>query len=675
MPVSLNDIKKNNKDSSIDFVNNAYNDSKTYMQNLYRQWALNLAWFRGDQNVDFSTSRSQFVKNTKNPWQARIVANKILPLVRQQVARLADPRPTWIVDPATSDEEDIQIANTSTKVLQAEWIKLGLDLLLLRTLFWQETTGSAFMKVVWDPDAGDEFQAVTQNVEADLLRQMSEMMGVEAPPDLVTLNQGEMNVSVVPAFNLIIDPVSAVFDESPYAIESNLRTIDWITDRYGNKWKGKLTETSEAEIFLYPYTYNANGDRMPKHGVLVQELTVKKGKRFKDGQHLVVADGEVLHFGKLPFDHGKLPYAPFLSIYDPSSSWGTCAAEQIRPQQARYNRILSGIVDHINLTAKVQWLTHASAKCNQITNKPGQNIIWHGNIAPTQTQPKALPAYVERTLSRTEDDMQDTASLHRVSQGQNEPGVRSAKAVLALQETDNEVNGPSRAFFNNGMITLGRLTIQTIFQYATEERIAETVGDFGNQETTTFINSDLVGRSRGDYFKVRLKLGAVNTMSRMARTEQVGNLLELGVLHPQKDRDVILGLIGLSDSMSVFDKYAAERARQFKEIERIIAGEQVQPTMFENHEIHIASIEKFISSGRRNSLEPKQLQAIQMHLLDHFKMQGMEMKLKALALGVPPNGPDNGANPRPARPGANSGNSGSPGGRTGSRAGNRDKAA
>ena len=127
MTASLQEIKKSKSQTSVDFVEKAFRESKPHMQNLYRQWALTIAWYGGEQNVDFSSTSHQFYKNTKHPWQARLVANKMLPLVRQQVARMSQTKPAWIVDPATSDEEDIQIANTSTKILQSEWQKLEMD--------------------------------------------------------------------------------------------------------------------------------------------------------------------------------------------------------------------------------------------------------------------------------------------------------------------------------------------------------------------------------------------------------------------------------------------------------------------------------------------------------------------------------------------------------------------
>ncbi len=666
MPALLQDIKKGKTQTSVDFVNRAFKESKTHMQNLYRNWALTLAWWRGDQNVDFSTTTSRFYKNTKSPWQARVIANKMLPLVRQQVSRMSQSSPAWVVDPATSDEEDIQVAHTSTKVMQSEWKKLEMDLLLLRALYWQETTGSAFMKVIWDADSGDEISVQTKNIEVELLDQLAEQMGFEAPPELITLNQGMINVSVVPSFNLIVDPTAAVWKETSYCIESNLRTMDWVTEHHGNKWSEKLSETNEAELFLYPYSYSASGERLPKKGVLVQDFMVKHTKKFPNGQHLVMADDQVLHKSDLPFDHGKLPYAHFISIYDPSSFWGTCVAEQVRSSQARYNRLLSGIVDHINLTSKVQWLIPREARCSQITNKPGQNIEFNGRFPPVQTQPRPIPAYVERTLERTDNDMQDISSLHRVSQGQNEPGVRSAKAIQSLQGSDDEVFGPNLAFYNQALKNVGELVIKTIYQFADEERIAETVGEFNEQEVTTFTNADLVGRSQGDYFKVRLKMASVQTMSRTARESQVGNLLELGVLHPERDRDAILGLIGMSDSLSVFDQYAAERMRQWKEVERIIAGEQVAPVFGENHRVHIDSIKKFISSGRRNTIDPKQLQAVQQHMVAHMQMMAKEMQLEANLMGV-----NDGTSPDTRTNGTPSSGRTSPGGRSGSQAGSR----
>ena len=94
----------------------------------------------------------------------------------------------------------------------------------------------------------------------------------------------------------------------------------------------------------------------------------------------------------------------------------------------------------------------------------------------------------------------------------------------------------------------------------------------------------------------------------------------------------ILGVLGLADSMSLSDSYAGERTRKWQEIQDMIAGEDVQIVMGENHEVHIKAIKRFIASSKRNELDPQQLEKVVKHMQDHMMMRGLELRLEMGAL-------------------------------------------
>lgn len=624
---NLIDIKRGKKDSVESFVTKAMEDHRSRMSSIYRQWAIQLAWTRGHQNVDFDLKTRKWVSKARESWRARLSTNLMLPLVRHTVSRIMQSRPIWDVVPATPDEEDIQIANVSSKVCKDLWVRQDMDIKALRTLFWMCTTGNAFMRVGWDSEEGDEVKVKTLNIERELIERFIEVLGITAAevPEEFSLNAGECYIEPVTPFNMACDPLSNIFEDSLWAIESELRSIDWICNKFGNKWKDKLSTTHDVEIFLYPYIYNEN-TVTPKEGVVTYSLYLKKSQRFKDGLYCFIADNKILDGPRPnPYEHGDTPYGHFLEIYDPASVWGTCSAEQIRPDQAQYNNVKSNITDHFNKVSRIQWLNPMNSGVTAITNRPGEIINYKFPFKPEQTQPKPLPAYVERMLERTRRDMQDTSSYHNVSQGQNDPGVRSAKAVLALQDADDTVLGPTILWFNRSLERIGRLALQTIAQYTTDDRTVSIVGEYNEQEILSYTRDDLVGNSPGDYFNVRVKTSSHQAMSRISREQQMLGLIEMGVLDPKRDRLTILGFIGLADSMSLFEEYASDRTRQWNEIQAMIAGQQINPTEGENHEVHIKTIKKFIASSKRNKIDPNILKIIQQHMDGHYQLQALEV--------------------------------------------------
>lgn len=602
---------------------------RTAMTDFHKQWALNLAWVRGHQNVDYDNDRQTFIKSNKQPWQTRLISNKLLPILRNNVARLLQTNPIWDVVPATPDEEDIQIASTSTKVAQHLWYITNMRMSLLRTLFWQSGCGNAFLKVGWDSTIGPDEEINSNDVTDDLMQQFLYFMGIDTPPEKISVKAGEVFIDPVAPFNMALDPSASVFSDSDWSIESQIHSLDWMCNRYGNKWKDKLQITDEIQAFLYPQVFDKQ--RQVKKGVLQHELFVRRNKKFPKGLTAIVASDKIIKLGENPFEHGELPYTHFMEIYDPASFWATCDVEQVRPNQAVYNSIRSTIVDTINQVGKVQWVKPRQANA-EITNRPGAVIEYTYPFKPEQTQPRPLPSYYENTLERTSRDIQDTSSQHDVSHGKTEPGLRSGKSILALQDRDDFVHATSLVLFDISLSRVGKLVLQTAAQHISEERAITITGEYDEQETLTFIGSDLRGESGGDYFKVRLKNITNQSVSRIARQGQIRELTEMGYLRPdvEQHRQFVLGVLGLGESLVEFEQYASERTRQFKEIQLMSQGQQVNVTLGEHHDTHVAMIKKFIASGKRDKLEPQALQMIQKHLDHHMEMKAIEMTKEAL---------------------------------------------
>lgn len=635
MAKHLFDVKKGKKDSVVEFITGSFEDHKERMRAIHRSWALTLAWTKGHQNVDFNPRTVTYNQIPRRVWQSQLISNLMLPIVRANVARLATAIPTWDVVPATPDEEDIQISRVSKMIADHYWQKLDMSQDLLRVLFWQATCCSAFLKIGWDADAGQDIQIAANDVNDELLTQFIEASGIYSLPKLLDLKVGEPFIEPIPPFNLAFDPLIGVLKKSDWSIETQIRSLDWVVENFGNKWKDKLSEDASIDILLHPYVFDQNNSK-PTKGIVTHELFVKHNKRFKKGLYCLIANEKVLVPPKEhPYNHGELPYAHFLEIYDPASFYGTCSAEQIRPNQERYNKIQGVITDCINVLGKPKWINPFGSGVQSITNSPNEVLRYRFPLKPEQIQPKPLPAYIQSTLEQIRRDMQDTASFHNVSQAQNEPGLRSGRAIIALQGADDEQIGPTLIWFDNALSRTGRLLLQTINQFVSEERVVQITGEFNQLETVTYSGEMLQGKNQGDYYDVRVNTYNRNFMSRAAKENLLVSLTQMGYLNPEKDRKLVLNMLGLATTTDIFDELASERARQWKEIQLIIQGQEVKVEQGEDHEEHLLILKKFMASGRRDELEPQILQLIQKHLEDHERVRIVEaLRQQILLAGI-----------------------------------------
>lgn len=638
---NLYEVKRNSS-SVIDFVKGHFKDRREEISRLHRSWCLNLAWCRGDQNVDFDANSRTWLKNDPTDHRfahrVRIISNMMLPLVRKSVAKLSYIHPVWDVIPATPDEVDIQIANISTKVLQDLWQQVDMNSKLIRLLFWMLNCGSAFFKVTWDAEAGDEIQIMSNELESESIQRVMEKFGFTEIPEAFSIPQGQLSVDVVTPFNITLNNNTECFDENNWVIESHLRSKDWVIEKFGKKYRD-LTETDDTQLLQFPHLYSSNY-RKDNKGVLVHELYVKRSKLFKKGLYCMIGGDEILISPRdNPYVHGQLPYTHFTEILTPGNIWGTCVSEQVRSNQARYNRISSGIIEHINLTSNLQWLNPSQNKTSIFTNEPGGVINYTYPYKPEPHQPRSLPSYVERMLDRTRMDMQDTASSHDVSEAKAEPGIRSGKAVLALQDADDSIYGPVLLMVDEALSKTGMYAIQTLAQYVNEQRTIYITGEYNAIEALTFTGAMLRGeKNQANYWRVRVKTFGRQAMSRSGREQLVRTLVELNILNPQIDRDKILHIMGTADLVSMFDQDAAARSYQNDEIQKLLQGQPAQVELGQNHVVHLEILKKFKNSGRWGSIPPQVRQLVDAHYVEHLKMQAYESILPQLLIQEQMNG-------------------------------------
>lgn len=628
MTASLLNIKPSKKETIANFAIERYKENKNSMRDIYRSWLVNLAWIRGKQHLDFDSTQHRFIQNEDDPHRTRLHANKMLPLVRKNISRIVHRNNVWDVITATPDEEDIAISRTSTQVLANEWDRLDMVIQMIRVGVWMESIGSCFLKIGWDPELGKNLLIDPADVPTQLLNDFLELQGLPRPEEQLEVPEGQAFCDIVPSFHMSMDPTVAIFSESNYSIETRLRSKDFIVEKFGSKFK-HINESPLSALYIYPHLFYQGTDKRDIKGVLTHECMIKPhgSGKFKKGMYFVVTDdGEfIVKKNEFPFRHGELPYGHFVSIIDPVSPWGTCVTEQIRAQQARYNSAISSITDNIIRCSKIQWLNPRQSGIKTFTNEPGKVYNYNSPHKPDQIDVKPMPRYITDELNRINADIQDIASTHDVTQGKAEPGIRSGKAVVSLQEADDSVLTPTLTIYDHELARVGRLLLQTIAEFAPEERIIQVKGEFGEMQTIKFSGETLRGKSSdGDYWKVRVKTAGRQAMTRQGREQLARTLVELGILRAGEHDDLILHIIDAADTISMFDEDEIDRTRQWKEIQIIAGGQQVPVYEGEQHIVHMRVIEKFLSSGKREKFSPEQLEAIVKHYDDHRLMKQTE---------------------------------------------------
>ena len=131
------------------------------------KWSLNANFLAGNQNCEIDMTQHTVV--TEGPVERvdreRRCYNRIAPLMETRDANLGSVKYDMVVNPRTSDADDLSKAKVSTALLQ--YIQSNVDFRhkseQLRR--WMEVCGTAFSLSWWDRDAGE---VVAQEVSEEI---------------------------------------------------------------------------------------------------------------------------------------------------------------------------------------------------------------------------------------------------------------------------------------------------------------------------------------------------------------------------------------------------------------------------------------------------------------------------------------------------------------------------
>src|ERR1700743_1347700 len=122
-------------------------------------WQLNLAFYQGYQWLFWNHGRLD--KPRLDRHRVTITDNRIIGVVRNEIAKMTKQNPAWQVVPTSAVDEDTQAAETGEKVLSYLWRHLNMKHCLEDALLWSRITGAGFWKVCWDSTKGDRVQVLT----------------------------------------------------------------------------------------------------------------------------------------------------------------------------------------------------------------------------------------------------------------------------------------------------------------------------------------------------------------------------------------------------------------------------------------------------------------------------------------------------------------------------------
>src|SRR5260221_172898 len=102
------------QDSTTQDLDKLLSMSKSTRARLEPAWLLNLSYYQGNQWIFWN--RGRLDRPRLDPQRVTLTDNRIIGIVRTELAKMTKAKPAWQVIPTTPQDEDLQAALMGEKV-------------------------------------------------------------------------------------------------------------------------------------------------------------------------------------------------------------------------------------------------------------------------------------------------------------------------------------------------------------------------------------------------------------------------------------------------------------------------------------------------------------------------------------------------------------------------------
>jgi hypothetical protein len=606
-------------------------ESRTARLNFEQQWYTNLAFYRGDQWVQWQKSAlttSGVALVRPRSTRKRLVFNRIMPTIRREYTKLTKEQPVYFARPNTTDQADIAAAKTAEEI--SEYLaEVGKYAKARRYMvFWAVQCGTGFTKTEYDPIS---------------MLPVGPPEGGEGKPEEVA---GMVGYSAPSPFHIFV-PFIDIEDIQDQTWVGHVRTYpkEVVEHKFGKKVEATSDISKSNSEIRFRSAINIKQTNAAKQ-VEVKEVWVRACDEYPEGMLVVWAGETVLYKGTFPYEHGEYPFQKMNHI--PSGGfYGISTTEGLIPMQKEYNLTKSQISEARDLTSKPALVvTKGSVDVSKVTAKPGQIIEYMpGADPPRRLINPDMPTYVTVMLDELKMDMDDHSAQFEISKGRTPPGVEAASAIAYLQEENDTMLFHTVSSLEEAVSNAGSQSLSLVQQFWDTTRIINTVSKTNVQGAIEFTASKLRGHT-----DIMVVAGSLAPRSQAAKQASVLEFIKLGVVPPE----VGLKYFAMSDSDAMYNEIHIDSNQAKRENLRLARGEYFDPNDFDDNIIHVQEHDLYRKSQEYELLPDEVKEIINAHVDMHKANEVEENAInqgEPVANGIGPGPTDAGPIPGGAGPG------------------------
>lgn len=477
------------KEESIRMVKNEFERRRQEKLPNELQWQLNVNFLSGNQYCDINLETSSVLEIPKLYWyQEREVYNQIAAIVETRLSKLGRVDPSLKTRPATNERQDISSAKVCTAYLKGNYRRLEMLQKIKQGNAWAEIIGTVFHKNIWDGDTG---------------KVVANLNGSE-------VKEGDLKTIVCPAYEIYPDSIySSTVDDCRSIMHVKAYHVDEIELIWGITLKGRDVDVfnlSQTNIGTGGLGYTANVQKVSPTKLanheLVMEYYERPSKKHPNGQLIIVAGNELLHYGELPYKIGEdgerdLPFVRQVCVERPGYFFGISIVERLIPLQRSYNAIMNRINEYLNRCVMgVLTYEDGSVDIEDIRENgiaPGSDIPYmKGAMPPKFMENGSLPTEFTTQLTKLENLFVVISGVSTFARDSAPPvGANSGVAMEIVKEQDDTRLSLTAESIRLAVIKDGQQWIRLGKQYSKMPRMMKYVGKNNDVMVLEWQASDL----------------------------------------------------------------------------------------------------------------------------------------------------------------------------------------
>jgi hypothetical protein len=554
------------------------------------------------------------------PRAAKLIVNHLQDLVVQKVSRAIKNKPSVIISPANSEYSDRVAAKVVKAWTDFQLYRIDFDAVVTAVLTAALIMGEAYPAVLWDPNAGelhpdwvDAEREATERGEKPRLPVTDEdgkpVLGEDGKPLFIEqpVHVGDITIEARTPLNTMIE-LCGDHSKSRYAIFEDLHDIDELKALYP-----KYADQIERQADLNDWAGAVDVPRGSMgNKILVRTLYWKGSEFLGQGRFLRWTNKCLLESAPLPERFTGLPVTRFTDIDIPNEQRGMSFFAHGRALNACINDLTSMIRRNAVMLSAPKWFIPRGGKIKRETLGNDISLVeFDGPTPPTLAAPPPLSAEIIQLRNELRQDMQTILGSSDSSRGNPPPNVRSALALQALDEQEEQ-----RA--NSGVAKHGALIRDTIklalatasaYYEKDDKRLIPIVG---KDNALLLKEFDVTMLSRN--FDVRVSSNTGLPSGKSLRTQ---TLIELKQAFPTALKDeMVLDMLQIGDSDKFFDKSTVAVKAAAAENETLLGGQDIEdPAPYENLLVHWSShVLEMQSRGYKAALPEIVREKFEVHL-------------------------------------------------------------